>query len=279
VAVLAALRTLAGQPRVLPDLVIRRTRPRSGLRAALFRYVDWCDRRATGRAPCPPVPPAALRYRVHGDLDRDSFLETGRQCSLDVRTALAGVGRDLESFRRILDFGCGCGRTLRWFAAWSERASLHGADIDADAIRWCQGAIRFARFTVNSDRPPLGYPDHSFDLVYAISVFTHLPEALQSSWLAELRRVTQPAGFVLLTVRGSSYAARLPPGDAEELRRRGFVFSTMPRHMQQAFPPWYQLATHTEEYVRDTASAYFEVVRYLPRAMDGCQDVVLLRRP
>jgi hypothetical protein len=53
----------------------------------------------------------------------------------------------------------------------------------------------------------------------------------------------------------------------------------MAESAQNVFPPWYQLATQTEEYVREQWSPSFDVVRYLPAALDGCQDIVLLRRP
>src|SRR5512134_3499319 len=59
-----------------------------------------------------PVPPARLRYRVHGAVDRRSFLDLGWQTARDVTAAVESAGRSLASLHAILDFGCGCGRTL-----------------------------------------------------------------------------------------------------------------------------------------------------------------------
>jgi len=115
--------------------------------------------------------------------------------------------------------------------------------------------------------------------VYAVSVFTHLPEPLQLEWLQELRRVTGPGGLVLLSVRGPSYADTLSPEKREELVARGFAFSPMPAHLQQLFPAWYQTATMSEDYIQRTWSGVFEVVRRIPRAVDGAQDMIVLRRP
>jgi hypothetical protein len=61
-----------------------------------------------------PLPPEPLRQRVHGAADAESFLEVGRQCAEDIVAALARAGRAPESFEAVLDFGCGCGRVLRW---------------------------------------------------------------------------------------------------------------------------------------------------------------------
>src|SRR5262245_44237559 len=71
--------------------------------------------------PMPPedeglVPPEALRYRVHGWTDVKSFLRVGEKCRDDLEAALAGIDRPLAGFSRVLDFGCGSGRTLLSFA-------------------------------------------------------------------------------------------------------------------------------------------------------------------
>lgn len=80
-------------------------------------------------------------------------------------------------------------------------AQLFGTDIDGESIDWCQSKLgHMATFTVNGFWPPLPFADGFFDVIYSISVFTHLPEDMQTAWLAELRRVAKPGGLLLLTV-------------------------------------------------------------------------------
>lgn len=55
--------------------------------------------------------------------------------------------------------------------------------------------------------PPTTYPDSLFDVVYAVSVFTHLTEDRQLSWLAEFARIIRPCGLLLLTTHGDRLAA------------------------------------------------------------------------
>ena len=43
--------------------------------------------------------------------------------------------------KRVLDFGCGAGRTLRHFLTEAESADFWGADIDAPSIEWMQEAL------------------------------------------------------------------------------------------------------------------------------------------
>jgi SAM-dependent methyltransferase len=95
-------------------------------------YVNLQDRRYIKKAGFVRLPPASLRYRVHGFLTIGRFLRGGKRRSETIEAVLEKIGKDFDSFQDVLDFGCGCGRTLTWFADRSPR--LHGPDIDAEAI-------------------------------------------------------------------------------------------------------------------------------------------------
>lgn len=166
----------------IPRSALPPARSAYALNMSLFcRYTDLKDRRRPDVADHPKLPPASLQYRVNGSPDAQSFLRVGERTSEKVEAALGKVGRDFDSFRDVLDFGCGCGRTLVWFADRQPR--LHGTDIDEEAISWCRTNLDFAEFGVNDPHPTLGYLSGAFDLVYAISIFTHLDEDFQFRWL------------------------------------------------------------------------------------------------
>ena len=276
--VVGALIRLVPHPSTLVSSAFFNVMRRPKLRAAAFRYVDWRDRRRIRRTGFTHLPPATLRYRVHGDLDLNSFLQSGRHCSDDVRSALASLGKDLGSFREVLDFGCGCGRTIIWFSEAAKSVRFSGTDIDAAAIEWCREHLTFASFQVNGATPPLTYRTDSFDLIYALSVFTHLDEAFQVLWLGELQRITKPKGVVVLSVHGSYYWSGMAPQQVEKLREKGLLFERAPAPAQGLFPDWYQNAYHTQEYVRSTFSKYFDLQAYIPQGLDGGQDIVVMQK-
>jgi SAM-dependent methyltransferase len=261
----------------------RRALPLAGAIYGLYMrilcwYVGLWEQRDSQKTGFARLPPAPLRYRVHGSPNVDEFLEVGKRLSKDIEAALKKIGKDFDSFQNVLDFGCGCGRTLVWLANRSQPPRLHGTDIDAEAISWCRNNLDLAEFSVNDPLPPLEYPSETFDFVYAISVFTHLDEDYQFRWLDELKRVTRPKGVVLLTVHGRHVWKDLHEADVVEVEKRGFKFLAA-NTMRGIFPEWYQNAYHKKDYVFDRYSKYFNILDYIPRGMGNLQDVVVLQKP
>ena len=210
------------------------------------------------------VPPPFLRYRVDGSPDLQHFLIRGHRIVADMDATLRTIGKDVSSFHDILDFGCGCGRVLRWLhdRVPSPR-NLCGTDIDARAIRWCQSNLNYGRFSTNPGRPPLDAPDNQFDFVYAISVFSHLREDYQTAWIEELARVTRPGGIVLLTVHGPSCTESLDPDQRRKFLAEGFVFQEADS-TKALFPRWYMASYQSPEYLRGAVSRSFHVLGQYP---------------
>ncbi len=88
---------------------------------------------------------------------------------------------------RLLDFGCGWGRISRFFLRDTDH--LVGVDIDPQCIAICRAAMPDGNFDVCDVEPPLGFAEHSFDVVAAYSVFSHLAEHVFRRWMREFSRV------------------------------------------------------------------------------------------
>lgn len=223
------------------------------------------------------VPPMHLRMRVHGRPDLGSFLDVGSRCAQDLQAALATQGKHFADFGQILDFGCGSGRTLRWVTKLAPQSQLYGTDIDGDAIAWVQRHLDYVSASVNGQKAPLPYPGDSFDLIYSISVFTHMDEEHQFFWLEELRRVMRPGGLLLASLHGHDLWKAFPPEALNQLQQEG-VFVAKTRLWDGVFPEWYQNTYHSVEYVTSNFGKYFDVVDYLPLALDANHDIAILRK-
>ena len=210
------------------------------------------------------LPPPRLRYRVSASPDAEAFVEVGKRCAADIQSALQKVGCELGSFPRILDFGCGCGRTLVHVRSMATGAQFDGTDIDVEAIEWCKQNLNFANFSLSRESPPIEFGSDTFDFIYAISVFTHLDENYQFRWLEELQRIAKPGAVLLLTV------------DSSLVGEKDFVFQRS--YEEGLFPAWYQNAFHSKEYIFENWRKYFEVLGYFPRSLNDLQDIVVLSK-
>ncbi len=186
------------------------------------------------------------------------------------------MGVNFANAHRVLDFGCGCGRTIRWFLRESG-AEFRGVDVDAEAIDWCNQHLKRGHFLANAPNPPLPYPAEYFDVVYCLSVFTHLNESMQDAWLGELNRILRPGGALLLTIFSKNAKAGLDAEGQRELQSTGFVHKRSQKLMG-LLPEWYQTSLHSPEYMRDRLSERFEGTRYF-EVPGGMQDVVAARKP
>jgi SAM-dependent methyltransferase len=98
----------------------------------------------------------------------------------------------LPSTCRILDAGCGSGRTLDELTDYGD---VSGVDVSQEAVDATRGRGHEARVGSVTDLP---FADATFDLVTCLDVVEHTPDDRRT--LSELRRVTRPGGTLLLTV-------------------------------------------------------------------------------
>jgi ubiquinone/menaquinone biosynthesis C-methylase UbiE len=152
----------------------------------------------------------------------------------------------------------------------------------------------------NQYAPPLKYESASFDLIYSVSIFSHLPPADHSGWLAELARVAKPNALILLTIEGRTALQMLMDGgmwDRRESERmladRGVLYREYSDlAAQKAHEAWmrkegkylgiqgsYGSTVMTPEYIADHwNSASLEVVNVIEGVVDNRQDIVVLKR-
>ena len=167
-----------------------------------------------------PLPPEALAIRV-GVNDESAALESfdalGRDARRRIMDALPGGDWSFDG-KRVLDFGCGPGKVLRHFLDEAARGRFEGCDIHSPSVEWVERNLDPpVRAFVNQESPPLPRPDRSYDLIWAMSVFTHLTsESL--AWLSELHRVLDEDGLLIATILGRAMWEAREPTPWEEDR-------------------------------------------------------------
>lgn len=111
---------------------------------------------------------------------------------------------------KILDWGCGPGRIIRQLPeVVGNGCSYYGTDYNKGSIDWCKANLPGIEFNHNGIEAKLPYADHSFDVIYGISIFTHLSEKMHHDWYKELYRVLKPDGVMFLTTHGNNFKVKL----------------------------------------------------------------------
>lgn len=219
-----------------------------------------------------PLPPPSLRRRVAINSSRKEFLEVGERCRADILAELARAGVSVAGHPRWLDFGCGAGRVARHLA--NDVVSLTGIDIDETAILWDRRHLR-GQYFVCAPAPPAHFPDSSFDVIYAISVFTHFDEPQQFAWLSEIRRLLRPGGLLIATTQPETLTYNRPDMSTEDHQRlqdQGFVF----RGGFGSFND--ETAFHTPDYLRREWSRHLQPVTFTRGGLANYLDLSVWRK-
>jgi SAM-dependent methyltransferase len=233
-----------------------------------------------------PVPDPDLVHLTQGLHDPEFYRASILPAALNTVAYLEAAGLDPDRLRDVLDFGCGSGRLLvGWHALAGERR-LAGCDINGELIAWAKSNLpHLLDLRVTAPLPRLPYPDRSYDLVFAVSVFTHLSLASQRRWVDEFCRILRPGGAALLTLHGASYVRHIFPAQPElleRLTRDGHVVTPVGAEGSNQFA-----SLHTRGFVR-SLFRNFELAGFFPNGRLGgrrlayptfmMQDVYVVRR-
>ncbi len=242
-----------------------------------------------------PAPDPELVFATQGGRDVAAYRDSIVPGIYNLKRYLGAAGVDPAGVGSILDFGCGSGRLLAgWWldaaapggaapAAGSRR--LAGCDLNRELVAWAREHLPAGMdFEVTGLQPPLPYADAAFDLVQAVSVFTHLGLETQRRWAAELARVLRPGGYLLATLHGPLYV-RLLGAEAgwRAFAERGYLEGC---HGEEGSNPF--ASFHSEAFARELFAG-FETAAVFPQGRIGgertlfpiamVQDVYLWRKP
>ena len=195
------------------------------------------------------------------------------------------------SFDHVLDFGGASGRFARHVVLAEDSAKVTVADLNVNHVEWVEQYFgRSIRGIKVSPHPHFPLADRSVTFCVGLSVFTHT-DSYESGWLAEIHRVLADGGYALMTIHSEHTWPLLPS--------HGHLFKTLQRDPQfraafrlgEPMPAGRHVYTYNansiehncnvfmdSNYVRRRWSKWFEVVEIAPRAHQGFQSAVVLRK-
>lgn len=145
---------------------------------------------------------------VDSTVGENSVFARGRNRA--THTLMAGL-----DVREMLDYGCGQAK-LAVAAAQELGLTVHACDVDAQLIEELNSngsGVDF--FAVAEDRPRLPLADGRISVITCCDVIEHMPPALRSTVLGEMRRVLADDGALIVTVPHKGLLSVADPENAK----------------------------------------------------------------
>ena len=220
-----------------------------------------------------PLPPLDLSVRI-GSPTLHDFEQIGRGVKAAILRCLP-AGFDFRG-SRCLDFGCGIGRVIRHFAEEARSAEFWGCDIDGTSIRWAvENMTPPFRFYQMAQGSTLPFEDSSFDLIYAVGVFSQVYDDWHQ-WAVEIRRVLRPGGTFFM-----SYAGQTPFEEMLSLPYEGFA-DHPGLYVKNPFNSWNRggpMVFMSLAWVERHWGSLFDIDFVAPDALLDYQSVCVMRKP
>ena len=246
-----------------------------------------------------PVPPNSS-IRKTGGWNIRSYYLGGLRTALPLMACARREGVRLDENIRVLDFGCGVGRPLLHFTRTYPKPLYHACDVDDTSVDFISRNYPQVQARVTKFTPPLPYEAAFFDLIYSVSIFSHLSIEDQKAWLTELARITKPGGWCLLSTEGLTSleirCAEMGKSAAAveaELNTNGYYYREYPewtenvRHqntlrvtsLMVGIERSYGSTILTSGFIHEHwPKAGFQVRAIVPGIIDGQDLVILLRK-
>ena len=244
-----------------------------------------------------PFPDGPLLWSYSGD-SLEYHVGGGLASAIRITSKAENRQHPFESASKVLDFGCGISRILRYLIEFCSGPQYYASEVVPDFIRWGQHAFPEATYLPQQNRPPLAMQEGSLEIIYAYSIFTHFEEKLHRLWLSELHRLLQPDGLLILTVHGETILRRCQGEEhvrkelcvvgrnyddlLRKFYRDGYVFYKCyePKHLAKGGidARKYGIAYISQDYINKNWSNQFQLLEYDKGGDGNWQDYVILKR-
>jgi len=214
-------------------------------------------------------------HRTHAEA-AVAYFQKGEVILRDLETVLENIGVRWNSVESFLDFACGHGRVTRLAACRLPPQRVVASDINREAVDFVR-----QRFGVRGFYSTYFFRDlpttELYDLIFVVSLFSHLAESYWEAWFARLSRMLTPRGVLVFTTLGPTLlhgrTEARPVSD-------GFHFELWNETHGRLAREYYGLAFVTEHYVRRIAESngVGRIVGYYRDHLGAFQDVYALAK-
>ena len=188
-----------------------------------------------------------------------------------------------------LDFGGSTGRAVLALSWAFQNVEWHLSDPIRASIKWAKENLEGIQSLASPIVPPLSYGEGQFDLVFAVSIWSHYnPPTAGAAWFKEMHRIIRTGGTLVVTTHGwPALSHRLVSYESKEpistgLQAKGYEFiSVFPNNTDwdpdTTSADWGQSFIDLD-WLRVTLGPLWHILVVLPGLSDCNQDVIVLQR-
>ncbi|MFV0280584.1 MAG: class I SAM-dependent methyltransferase [Rhodoblastus sp.] len=197
--------------------------------------------------------------------------------------SLGEAGRDWDSVEACLEVGCGYGRIVRELRARLDPARIYVADVIEEGAQFTADEFGATAIPV-IERSAQTMPAR-FDLVYLLSVYTHLRKDLVARNLAAVTRALKSGGVLVFTTHGQGSAETAERYEQywldknavlDGLAREGYYYARYPYYYDEYGLTWFR--DQTMRACVAQAAPELEFVAHHPMDLEGHQDIFVYRK-
>ncbi len=212
------------------------------------------------------------RNAAHGNPIRE-YLSDGWRTLSELLVLMDSVGQPLTRTEHMLEFASGFGRFTRHLVKVLP-GRVTCADVLPGATTFLKSQFGVRTFESAHEPEALKAP-RQYDLVFVLSLFTHLPPQVWGRWLKALHALVQPGGTLVFTVHNERAARR----EGVRFDDSGACFvqsSESPSIPGHVYGTTFTTRRHAEDAVRAALGA--APLLYKDTAFWSGQDAVVVRR-
>jgi len=203
------------------------------------------------------------------------YLADGWRTLSELQRVLDRVDRNLYRCGSFLEFAAGHGRFTRHLAPALPPGVLTVCDIVPGSVEFLQQQCGVRGFRSTALPHELRTPGQ-YEIVFVLSLFSHLPESTWRAWLGRLYEAVQPGGVLVFTTHGER-AAR---ASGIDWGASGFAFFAASESQALGgaeYGTTFTAATYVRDAIPQTNAG--ARVTHIPAAFWNYQDAWLLDKP
>ncbi|MGI9234302.1 MAG: class I SAM-dependent methyltransferase, partial [Woeseiaceae bacterium] len=192
--------------------------------------------------------------------------------------------RQWNGLDKVLEVGCNYGRIVRQLVTKIDPSRVYGCDILEEGINFCA-----KEFNINALPPTFdeGFPKvPTFDLVYLLSVFTHMSDSAVTLLLQDIDKSMNPGAVLVFSANGPISASKVEKYGSPWIDRKDKIRKAMDERGSYFEEYSYGanrlgMSWHTKDRIHDIVSSTcrdLQLRKYAPARIDNHQDIYVFQK-